>query len=82
MKLEKSTFYIYKMNYLGYIISDKEVKMNPEKIHVIKKWPILRNISKVLFFLRFTNFYYRFIKEYSKIAISLTNLIKKDTKWV
>ena len=35
--LEKSTFCIYEVKYLRYIILDKEVKINPKKIHVIKK---------------------------------------------
>ena len=52
--------------------------MDPEKIRVIKEWPTPRNIFEVLFFLVFINFYRKFIKEYSQVAISLTNLIKKD----
>ena len=56
--------------------------MDSKKIYVIIKWPMLRNVSKVLFFLGFTNFHYRFIQEYLKIAISLMSLTKKDTKWV
>ena len=54
--------------------------MDPEKISAIAGQPALRNISEVQFFLGFTNFYYRFIKGYSQIATSLTNLIKKDAK--
>ena len=30
-------FYIYKVEYLGYIISDKGVEIDPEKIWVIKE---------------------------------------------
>ena len=51
--------------------------MDPVKIGIIKEWPTPKNISEVQLFLKFTNFYYRFIKKYSKIAASLTNLIKK-----
>ena len=75
-------FYAYKVKYLRYVISENGVKVDLEKIYIIKEWPSLRNISEVLFFLRFTNFYRRFIKEYFKVAISLINLIKKDIKWI
>ena len=51
--------------------------MNSEKISIIKGWPTPRNISEVQLFLRFINFYCRFIKRYSEIAASLINLIKK-----
>ena len=77
VKLEKSIFSIHKLKYLGYIITESGVKMDSVKISVIKGWPIPKNISEVQFFLGFTNFYYRFIKKYSEIAASLTNLTKK-----
>ena len=82
VKLEKSTFYIHKIKYLGYIISNKGIKIDPEEIRAINKLLTLKNISKVLFFLGFINFYYRFIKEYSKVALNLISLIKKNAKWV
>ena len=52
--------------------------MNPVKISMITEWPIPRNISEVQLFLEFINFYYRFIKKYLEVAISLTNLTKKN----
>ena len=51
--------------------------MDPVKISIIKGWLMPRNISEVQLFLGFINFYYRFIKKYSEVAISLINLIKK-----
>ena len=82
MKLEKSIFYVYKVKHLGYIISEDGVKINSKKIYITVEWLTLRNISEVLFFLGFANFYHRFIKNYLKVIISLINLTKKNTKWV
>ena len=82
VKLEKSVFYIQKVEYLEYIISGEGVKIDPKKIYAIMKWPVLKNIFEILFFLRFANFYRRSIKEYLKVAINLINLSKKDTKWI
>ena len=70
-------FYTHKIEYLGYIIIESEVKIDSVKINIIKKILTLRNVSEVQLFLRFINFYYRFIKKYSKITISLINLTKK-----
>ena len=39
---------------------------------------MLGNIKKLLLFLRFTNFYKKFIKEYLNIIILLINLIKNN----
>ena len=54
--------------------------MDSKRIRAIIKWLTPKNISKVLSFLGFINFYYRFIKEYSKITANLMSLIKKGTK--
>ena len=57
VKVEKSVFHVHKVEYLGYIITESGIKMDPVKIGVIKEWPIPRNISEVQSFLGFTNFY-------------------------
>ena len=70
-------FYIHKVEYLDYIIVESGIKMDPIKINMIEGWPTPRNISEVQLFLGFINFYRRFIKKYSEVAINLINLIKK-----
>ena len=37
VKLEKSIFYIYEVDYLGYIILDKGIRMDPEKVCAIEE---------------------------------------------
>ena len=43
---------------------------------------MLGNIRELLLFLKFINFYRKFIKRYLNIAILLINLIKNNTLWV
>ena len=38
VKLEKSVFYVYKVKYLGYIIAESGIKMDPIKIGIIEGW--------------------------------------------
>ena len=47
MKLEKSIFYIYKLEYLGYIIAESGLKMDPKKISIIIEWLTPKNVSEV-----------------------------------
>jgi len=68
--------------YLKLIIIIEEIKMNSSKINIIVNWLILINIKDVQSFLDFANFYRRFIYDYSRIAISLTCLIRKDVLFV
>jgi len=56
--------------------------MNSSKINIIVNWLILINVKDVQSFLNFANFYRRFIYDYSKIATSLTYLIRKDVFFV
>ncbi len=64
------------------IIIIKEIKMNSSKINIIVNWFILINVKDVQSFLNFTNFYKRFIYDYSKITILLIHFIRKDVFFV
>ena len=56
--------------------------MDSVKISTIINWPTLVNIKDVQSFFKFTNFYKKFIYNYSKIATSLIHFIKKDVVFV
>ncbi len=78
----KCKFYITQVLYLELIIIIEEIKMNSSKINIIVNWFILINVKDVQSFLDFTNFYRRFIYNYSRIVTSLTRLIRKDVLFV
>ncbi len=82
MNIIKCKFHITQVSYLELIIIIEEIKMNSSKINIIVNWLILINVKDVQSFLNFANFYKRFIYDYSKIAISLTHLIRKDVLFV
>jgi len=63
---------------LGYKISRKGIKVNKMKINVIAKLPIPKCMKDIRSFLGHTRFYHTFIKNISKIARHLTNLLAKD----
>ena len=67
------------VSFLGYIVGENGLEMDPEKIKAILDWPIPRSVKAVQSFLGFANFYRRFIKDYSKLVSPLTGLTKKDT---
>ncbi len=82
MNIIKCKFHVTQVSYLELIIIIKEIKMNSSKINIIVNWFILINVKDVQSFLDFANFYRRFIYDYSRIAISLTRLIRKDVLFV
>ena len=75
--LNKCDFYQNKIHYLGHIISEKGIYVDPEKIETIMNWPTPRNVTDVRSFMRLAGYYKRFIKGFSKVAHSITSLKKK-----
>ena len=49
-KLSKCSFYHNKIHYLGLIVLEEGILVDPEKIEAIMKWPIPKNVSEVIFF--------------------------------
>ena len=63
---------------LGHVVSNRGIKVDKEKIEVIEKLPAPTFAKGVRSFLGHLDFYRRFIKDFSKIAKSLTHLLVKD----
>lgn len=64
------------MEFLGYQISAREVKMDDRKT----SWPTPKSVKELQRFLGFANFYRRFIDHYSMITTPLTSLLKGKPK--
>ena len=63
---------------LGHVISNKGIELDREKIDLITHSPPPNSVKNVRAFLGHAGFYRRFIKDFSKVARPLTNLLAKD----
>jgi len=79
VKPEKCRFRVTEVDFLGMIVSRDGIKMDPEKVNTILKWPEPTNVKQVRAFLGLGNFYRRFIKDYAIMARPMTDLTCKDT---
>jgi hypothetical protein len=77
LKPEKCHFHQAEVDYLGVIIGQGSVRMDPVKVQGIIDWPAPTSVKDVHSFLGFCNFYRAFIPEFSKIARPLNDLTKK-----
>jgi hypothetical protein len=81
-KAEKCEFSVTSVEFLGFIISSDGVSMDKKKVSSVQDWPRPVNLHEIRIFLGFTNFYRRFIKDYSTICQPLTSLTRKDVPFI
>lgn len=68
------------VQFLGYVIDHTSIHMDEGKIQAISSWPLPTTIKELQRFLGFTNFYRRFIRNYSAITSPITNLLRGKSK--
>ncbi|WJZ85464.1 hypothetical protein VitviT2T_004999 [Vitis vinifera] len=67
---------------LGHIISKERIEVDKAKVELIVKLPSPTNVKGVRQFLGHVGFYRKFIKDFSKLARPLYELLVKDAKFI
>lgn len=75
-KRTKCEIYTTKVKFLGFFVGVDGVSMDSSRIVTVTEWPESMTFREVQVFLGFANFYRCFIRNYSRVAGSLTNLLK------
>jgi len=81
IKPDKCAFFVSQVDFLSFVVSNGQLKMNDAKVDGIAKWPPPENVSQLRSFLGFCNFYYRFIDHYSDKCQPLNLLLQKSRAW-
>lgn len=80
--IDKCEFETKSVKYLGFIIeAGKGIRVDPEKVRAIQQWESPRSTTEVRRFIGFANYYRQFIPEFSRMALPLTALTKKDVSF-
>ncbi|XP_075092251.1 putative mitochondrial protein AtMg00860 [Nicotiana tabacum] len=77
-KLFKCEFWTSELAFLGHIVSDEGVKVDPGKIQDIFEWKPPKSPTIIRSFLGLAGYYRRFIKGFSIISSPLTKFFRKD----
>jgi hypothetical protein len=76
-KPSKCEFGMSEVEFLGHVVNENGIMVDPRKINVIRNWPGPENVKDLRSFLGLANYYRRFISKYSLIAAPLTALLRK-----
>ncbi|KAI3724050.1 hypothetical protein L2E82_35815 [Cichorium intybus] len=81
-KLSKCDFWLREVQFVGHVVSAEGIKVDPAKIEAVMKWEPPKTPTEVRSFLGLAGYYRRFIQYFSKIAVPLTQLTRKEVKFL
>jgi hypothetical protein len=77
-KLNKCEFWLKEVSFLGHIIYEGGISVDPSKVKDVLSWNTPQNVSDIRSFLGMAGYYRRFIERFSKISKPMTELLAKD----
>jgi hypothetical protein len=82
-KYSKCEFWIGEVPFLGHIISNGGIAVDPAKVKEIMEWRVPTIVMEIQSFLGLAGYYRRFIEGFSKISKPMTSLLEKgrEFKW-
>ncbi|XP_015970081.1 uncharacterized mitochondrial protein AtMg00860-like [Arachis duranensis] len=81
-KLSKCEFWKSEVKFLGHVVSQQGIVVDPAKVKAVMNWERPASVMKIRSFLGLVGYYRRFIKGFSQLALPLTKLTRKDTQFV
>nr|AAR06331.1 putative polyprotein [Oryza sativa Japonica Group] len=81
-KFSKCDFWLKEVQFLGHIVNAQGVAVDPANVESVTKWTPPRTVTQVRSFLGLAGYYRRFIENFSKIAKPMTQLLKKEEKFI
>jgi hypothetical protein len=76
-KLNKYEFWLKEVSFLGHIISEGGIFVDPSMVKDVLSWNTSQNVLDIKSFLCLVGYYERFIEEFSKISKPMTKLLEK-----
>ena len=81
-KFSKCEFWLREVSFLGHVISENGISVDPSKIDAVISWKRPESVTEIRSFLGLAGYYRRFMKGFSKIATPLTQLTRKNVPFV
>jgi hypothetical protein len=75
-KLSKCDFWLKEIKFLGHTISQEAIAVDPDKVQEVMNWKPPTTVRQIRSFLGLADYYRRFILNFSRIAKTITELLK------
>ncbi|KAL0557224.1 hypothetical protein IC582_005742 [Cucumis melo] len=80
-KFSKCDFWLDRVVFLGHVVSVEGICVDPQKTEAVDKWERPTSVTEIRSFLCLAGYYRRFVEGFSKLALPLTNLTRKNVKF-
>jgi hypothetical protein len=81
-KLKKCAFWLSKVAFLGHVINQDGITVDPKNVASVVKWQRSATVIEVRSFLGLAGYYRRFVQNFSSIAKPITKLTMKGVPFV
>jgi hypothetical protein len=78
LKQSKCAFGTFEVEYLGHIVGNDGVRVDPKKIEAMKDWNFPKTLKILCGLLGLMRYYHKFLRNYGKIVAPLTALLKNN----
>jgi hypothetical protein len=76
-KQSKCEFWLKEVSFLGHVVSNGEISVDPSKVRDVLNWKPPTNVGEIRNFLGLAGYYKRFIEGFSKLAKPMTALLER-----
>jgi hypothetical protein len=82
VEFSKCEFWLTEVQFLGHMVSSEGISVDPSKVRAMLDWKPSMTVHQVRSFLGLAGYYRSFSPNFSKIAKHITDLLKKEEKFV
>ncbi|KAA0064296.1 putative DNA/RNA polymerases superfamily protein [Cucumis melo var. makuwa] len=80
-KFNKCEFWLNQVVFLEHVVSANGVSVDPQKLEAVVNWERPTSATEVRSFLGLAGYYRRFVEDFSRLALPLTALRRKNAKF-
>ena len=80
-KFSKCEFWLTEVRFLGHVVSTLGVSVDPNNVKAVMGWERLKLVFEIHSFLGLAGYYKRFIENFSRLAVPMTKLTRKEVKF-